>query len=116
MKKEFNSGNIRRGRQLSVEMWHTPAWNMHDESYQRIYYVRYADNFVIGVAGSLNFAKQIKREVEAFLTEEMKLELNNSKTKISHIREVGFTFLGTNIKGPSFKHKLIVPKKIRGKN
>lgn len=113
--KEFKAGNIERGCQIRKEKWHTPSYDMHDGDFKRIYYVRYAYYFVIGVTGPFSFAKQVKQEVEAFLREEMKLELNNSKTKISHIRQQGFTFLGTNIKGPSFKHKLIVTKKIRGK-
>ena len=116
MKKEFTSGNISRGRQLRMKMWQTPCNDMHDSNFRRVYYVRYADDFVIGVTGTLEFAKQIKREVETFLREEQRLELNNSKTKISHIRGKGFTFLGTNIKGPSYKRKLIVAKKIRGKS
>ena len=116
MKKAFKKGDTQEGKQLRHKMWSFPRYNTHDELFRRVYYVRYADDFVIGVTGPLNFAKQLKGEIEAFLQENLHLELQNSKTKISHLRKQGISFLGTYIKGLSLKNKFIVTKKMRGLN
>ena len=86
---------------------------MQDENFRRVYYVRYADDFVVGITGPRRFAQQIKNEVENFLRETLLLDLSRSKTKISHLEKDSIYFLGTYIKKPSLKNKLIVSKVIR---
>lgn len=48
----------------------------------RIYYVRYADDFLIGVNGNEIIAKTLRLKIEEFLKSELQLLLNVSKTKI----------------------------------
>lgn len=69
-----------------------------DDTYVRIHYVRYADNFVMGVEASYNTAKKILQELEEFVNRELKLKFNKDKTSISRIS--GFRFLGYNIRAP----------------
>jgi Reverse transcriptase (RNA-dependent DNA polymerase). len=52
-----------------------------DETYKRIQYTRYADDFIIGVIGSKADAEQMKADVGRFLREELDLEMSETKTK-----------------------------------
>ena len=64
-----------------------------DPDYRRMRYVRYADDFVIGLAGSKNEAKAIKSEIKEFLNEHLQLNLSEEKTLITHL-ENKVQFLG----------------------
>lgn len=55
-----------------------------DDSYKRLVYVRYADDFLIGVIGSKADAKQVKIDVGRFIREQLHLELSQEKTLITH--------------------------------
>ena len=55
-----------------------------DANYKRIQYTRYADDFLIGVIGSKEDAEQVKRDVKAFLQDALKLEMSDTKTKVTH--------------------------------
>lgn len=55
-----------------------------DSGYKRLVYVRYADDFLIGVIGSKEDAKQVKANVGQFIQERLHLELSQEKTLITH--------------------------------
>jgi len=77
----------------------TPS-RTYDQNYVRIQYVRYADDFIIGVEGGLDIAKQILAEVTIFVTEVLGLKLNETKTGIVKIKEKECGFLGYHIRAP----------------
>ena len=58
-----------------------------DESYRRVVYIRYADDFLIGVIGSKQDAETIKTEVGIFLKNNLKLELSAEKTLITNAKQ-----------------------------
>ena len=63
----------------------------------KIYYVRYADAWVVGVAGPKELAENIKEEIRIFLLKELKLELSLDKM-ITHISAKEYVkFLGHHI-------------------
>lgn len=64
-----------------------PSQVMNDPNFRRMYYVRYADDFVIGVIGSKKDAEHISRQVRNFITTSLGLEVNEAKTVIRHISE-----------------------------
>lgn len=64
---------------------------------KKIKYIRYADDFLIGVNGSKEDCEQIKKELTEFLRENLKLELSQEKTLITH-SNTEVRFLGYNIK------------------
>lgn len=68
-----------------------------DPDYKRLRYVRYADDFVIGVLGSKEECVNIRDLAAKFLSEELKLKLNFEKTKITHATTEHALFLGTQI-------------------
>lgn len=55
---------------LSVE-----ASDPMDEGFRRVMYVRYADDFLIGVIGTKQDAMDIKEAVKKFATDKLNLEL-----------------------------------------
>lgn len=55
-----------------------------DTEYKRVVYVRYADDFLIGVIGSKEDAKQVKIDVGEFIKEQLHLEISPEKTLITH--------------------------------
>ncbi|MGG4495536.1 reverse transcriptase domain-containing protein [Brevibacillus reuszeri] len=67
-----------------------------DSSYKRLIYVRYADDFLIGIVGSKSDAVQIKTQLADFLKSSLNLELSMEKTLITHSSKKA-RFLGYDI-------------------
>jgi len=63
----------------------------------RIYYVRYADDFRIGINGPLSLAERTRKEVEVFLREKLRLTLNMDKI-LTTAADKGVEFVGAYIK------------------
>ena len=57
-------------------------------------YVRYADDWMIGIAGSKLLAEQVKKEVTEFFSTTLQQSLNPSKTKLTNLRHGKASFLG----------------------
>lgn len=70
---------------------------IHPDSRPTIKYVRYADDWIIGVWGNRAFASKIKEEIKEKL-ETLKLTLSDEKTLITNARSGEAKFLGTRIK------------------
>lgn len=78
------------------EMFSTPCSDAMDEQYRRLKYVRYADDFLIGVMGSKAECMQIKANIAQFMSEKLKLELSEEKTLITNAQKPA-KFLGYEI-------------------
>lgn len=62
-----------------------------DDNYRRMKYVRYTDDFVIGIAGTKEEAENIKLNIGRFLSKKLNLKLSEEKTLITHLNnKVGF--------------------------
>jgi group II intron reverse transcriptase/maturase len=78
----------------------------------KLYYVRYADDWLIGVWGRREDAVRVKRKIETFLREKLELEMSPEKTKITHAgREKAF-FLGYDVYSPTPKESMFEKGKI----
>jgi len=64
----------------------------------QVYYVRYADDFLVGINGNETVAKSLKLKIEKFLEHELQLSLNASKTKITSAVTNRAFFLGSYIR------------------
>lgn len=84
---------LKQIHKLEVEKRRLPY---KDTSDKKIAYVRYADDFIIGVSGSRENAESIKQELTLFAAEKLKLELSDEKTKITHSSDNAH-FLGYDI-------------------
>ena len=91
-------GRIEEAKKYRREMQKIPCSLQNDPDYKRIYYVRYADDFLIGLVGSKMEAKGIESILKKFL-QDMKLELSEEKTLITHVTTERARFLGYDIKG-----------------
>jgi group II intron reverse transcriptase/maturase len=73
-----------------------PAYNKMDSSFKKLKYVRYADDFLIGVIGSKEDCKKVKEDIKTFLNENLKLELSDEKTLITNAKKPA-KFLGYDV-------------------
>jgi len=71
-------------KQLKLQRVNTHCSDPMDESYKRLFYQRYADDFLIGVIGSKADATEIKANISAYLDNSLRLELSEEKTLITH--------------------------------
>jgi len=85
-------------RQLERAMRTTPSLMHNDPGYIRVKYVRYADDWIIGIDGPKELATRIKAEIGTFLSEVLKLTLSEEKTHIRNTRTEEAHFLGTDIR------------------
>lgn len=83
-------------KQLQKQLRSMPVRDDMDENYRRIQYVRYADDFLIGVIGSKADCEKIKQDVTEYMRDRLKLELSAEKTLITHASEEA-KFLGYRI-------------------
>jgi hypothetical protein len=69
----------------------------NDHLFKRLRYVRYADDFIIGIIGSYTDCVKAKDDLANILKEDLGLELNLVKTKITHAQTKSAYFLGHKI-------------------
>ena len=81
---------------LRKVMLQTPYTMAMDEEYRRFKYVRYADDFLIGIIGSKKECVKIKADITKYMSEKLHLELSDEKTLITH-SEDSAKFLGYEI-------------------
>lgn len=83
-------------RQLQKQLRSMPVRDEMDGNYRRLRYVRYADDFLIGVIGSKEECERIKEDITDYMRDKLRLELSAEKTLITHAREEA-RFLGYRI-------------------
>ena len=87
---------VARLKAIEQERAAFPNGDEMDESYRRLKYIRYADDFILGVIGSKEDALRIKEDIKSFLSESLALELSEEKTLITHTGKSA-KFLGYEI-------------------
>jgi len=75
---EYLKNKIKKSRRRHTEKLGIKRL-IENEDYVRIKYVRYADDFIIGVRGSIKLAKEIKILVTNWLQSNLHLKLNDEK-------------------------------------
>ncbi|MGZ6833695.1 MAG: reverse transcriptase domain-containing protein [Mycobacteriaceae bacterium] len=84
-------------RSLRKRQHKLPSRDPYDPGYRRLRYVRYADDTLLGFAGPKAEAEEIKQRLATFLRDDLKLELSEHKTLITHARTGAARFLGYEI-------------------
>lgn len=90
-------GDREKARELSQTAQRLPSRDPEDQSFRRLWYVRYADDFLLGFIGPKTEAESIKMELSRFLRETLRLELSPDKTLITHARDDFARFLGYEV-------------------
>ena len=97
------------GRGADATTWHAelksrraaqmclPSRDPMDPNFKRLRYVRYADDFLLGVIGSRNDAAAVMAAIEAFLGDALRLRMSPEKSGIRKASE-GVQFLGYGVK------------------
>lgn len=80
--------------QLKTEMHKTPCMSKTDKV---IKYIRYADDFIVGVKGDKADCECIKQKLSEFIGQTLKMELSEQKTLITHSNQYA-RFLGYDIR------------------
>ena len=87
-------GDLEKAWELTKQAQAIPSREPNDPNFRRLWYVRYADDFLLGFTGPRPEALEIKQQLAAFLCDELKLELSEGKTLITHARDEVAHFLG----------------------
>jgi len=87
-------GQQEKAMELHKQRQRLPERDPLDPNYRRLRYVRYADDFCLGLAGSREEAEAIKQKLKLFLRDHLKLELSQEKTLITHASTQPAHFLG----------------------
>ncbi|WP_312883180.1 hypothetical protein [Paenibacillus germinis] len=82
---------------LRKQLQSMPSKEVNDPNFKRLYYIRYADNWLVGVSGSKQEAVVIKERVKSVLEKELRLTLSTEKTLITHAKTEKARFLGYDI-------------------
>lgn len=92
------SANTDEYRTLGQQMRSLPSLDTRDPEFVRIKYVRFADDWLVGITGSHELAQEIKDRMKAFLAETLHLTLSEEKTKVTNARSEEAAFLGYRIR------------------
>lgn len=87
---------IREYQNMRKEKFSMSPTEPMDENYRRLQYVRYADDFLIGVIGSKADCVKMKADIAKFMSERLHLELSDEKTLITNGQDKA-KFLGYEI-------------------
>jgi group II intron reverse transcriptase/maturase len=90
-------GDRVEARSLRQQLRGMPSKDLHDPGYRRLRYCRYADDHLLGFTGPKAEAEEIKQRLGRFLRDELRLELSEEKTLITHARTSAARFLGYEI-------------------
>lgn len=91
-------GDIGRVKELTRQLRVLPSQRLDDPGFRRLHYVRYADDFILGLIGPRAEAEEIRERLRTYLAAELKLELSTTKTLITHARSTPARFLGYDIR------------------
>ena len=94
LKKAKANGDKSVIRSAAIELEATPSVDVMDSGFRRVKYVRYADDFLIGTISDKAYAIRLKSEISKFLSDNLRLRLNDEKTKITNAKHDKVKFLG----------------------
>jgi Type II intron maturase len=89
--KQEEASNVRKMAQQ------LPSQDPSDPNFRRLRFCRYADDWLLGFIGPKAQAEEIKNHIKLFLQEELKLDLSEEKTLITHARTEAARFLSYHI-------------------
>ncbi len=95
---EEGKAGTREHKELTRAMRKLPSLDPKDPEFVRIKYVRYADDWIVGVTGPYELAKEIKEKIGLFLSSKLNLTLSQEKTRITSARDEEAEFLGYRIR------------------
>jgi group II intron reverse transcriptase/maturase len=95
--KARKTGDREMARQYNREAQRIPSRDPEDPDFRRLWFCRYADDFLLGFVGPKAEAQDIKQHLATFLRQELNQELSEDKTLITHAQTESAHFLGYEI-------------------
>jgi len=96
-RRRTNAGKRDEAKRLRQQAQAMPSRDPADPNFRRLWYVRYADDTLLGFSGPRAEAEAIKGQLTTFLRDTLKLELSQEKTLITHARTGAARFLGYDV-------------------
>jgi group II intron reverse transcriptase/maturase len=90
-------GYAAEAKALQQAQRRVPSKDPYDPTYRRLWYVRYADDFLLGYIGTRQEAEEIKRHLKTWLATQLRLTLSDEKTVVTHATTTPARFLGYEI-------------------
>lgn len=106
------NNNMELAKQYRQQIKHIP-YTIQDNTFRKLVYIRYADDWIIGIKGTHEEVKDILNKVKEFLKVNLQLTVSDEKTKITHINKNKVLFLGTHISRSKVVH---VSSRVHNKN
>ena len=97
-KHKERAKNMKDKLRLHRELLKTPSKLDIDPNFKKLEYIRYADDWIIGVRGSKENCVRIMENIRIFLKDELNLELSETKTKIINAKKEFAEFLSVKIR------------------
>ena len=120
LKRELYRKKVKEATRMGIPRTPVTDEKQGEAVYHRLFYVRYADDFLVGIRGPKHIAEYIRSAVVQFLKENLSLEVK--KADLAHSRSTAVRLLGFDIKTPSRNERAIVStkeviafKKLRGR-
>lgn len=88
------AGDLAEAKTLRKEAQQMPSRDPNDPKFRRLWYVRYADDWLLGFSGPRADAETIKAQLNECLRETLTLKLSDEKTLITNARTQSARFLG----------------------
>lgn len=95
--RKDRSDSVTEKQKLHKQLLSIPSKLQIDPNFKKLEFVRYADDWIIGVRGSLEDCKYLVNKLETFISDEMGLVLSKEKTKITNANSEIAKFLSVNI-------------------
>jgi group II intron reverse transcriptase/maturase len=95
--KALRNGETKEAIRLLKLKQLLPSRTHADPNFRRMYYVRYADDWIVAIRGPRTDVVQLLNEVKDFLKQDLGLDLSLEKTKITDPTVEPALFLGTEI-------------------
>ncbi len=89
-------GDWKTAKEIRKQYTRMPSRLPNDPDFRRLWYVRYADDFLLGLIGTKQDAEWIKMRIKQFL-QGIELEMSEEKTLITHARTGKARFLNYHI-------------------
>jgi hypothetical protein len=90
-------GERKEAKALRQQAQRLPARDPNDPNFRRLWYVRYADDWLLGLSGPREEAEAIKGQFNDYLRDKLKLTLSCEKTLITNARTQAARFLGYEV-------------------
>ena len=91
------AGEHAEAKALRRQAQRLPSRDPNDPHFRRLWYVRYADDWLLGFSGPRSEAEAIKGQLSECLRETLHLTLSHAKTLITNARTEAARFLGYEI-------------------